>query len=565
MLVELVIENYAVIEQLRVRFHAGLNLLTGETGSGKSIVVDALGLLLGGRASADSVRTGAERARISGIFEAPRSRALAEVLEQAGIECEDGELLVEREVYANGKSRAFLSSRPVTAALLKEVAPHLADIHGQHDQQRLFAEDAQRELLDEYAGDAEALSEIAEVYGQWRAAGAELEALEKAEQERLRLADLWSFQRREIEAASLTAGEDQAMEQERRVLQNVARLEEAATTAYAALYDSPESAFAAVRTAIRRLEEICRIDASLAEALETLKPAEIAIDEASHTLRDYLSRLEADPNRLEEIETRLALIEKLKRKYGRSVEEIIAYLDEVKANLDAAESADQKRDELRATRERLAAQYQKLAEALSNRRREAARKLARKVESELATLAMEGSVFRIEIQSAPWSAQGADAVSFLVSPNAGEEPRAIEKVASGGEISRIALALKTIIAAAVRTSREKRRASVARTLVFDEVDAGIGGRAAETVGRRLKQLAASDQVLCVTHLAQMASFADHHFRVEKHEADGRTTASIEELDDASRVREIGRMLSGERLTNEALRHAEQLIKLGAAG
>jgi DNA repair protein RecN (Recombination protein N) len=564
MLVELVIENYAVIEQLRVRFHSGLNLLTGETGSGKSIVVDALGLLLGGRASAESVRTGAERARISGMFEAPQHRAFRELLDQAGLECEDGELLVEREVFANGKSRAFLASRPVTAALLKEIAPHLADIHGQHDQQRLFAEDAQRELLDDYAGHAEALAGIAEVYGQWRACGAELEALEKAEQERLRLADLWSFQRREIEAASLTAGEDQAIEQERRVLQNVARLEEAATTAYSALYDSSESAFATVRTAIRRLEEICRIDPTLAEALETLKPAEIAIDEASHTLRDYLSRLEADPGRLEEIEARLAMIEKLKRKYGRSVEEILAYLEEVRASLGAAESADQRREELRATRERLAAEYQKLAGRLSAQRREAARKLARNVEIELATLAMDGCVFRVEINSAPWSAYGADTVNFLVSPNAGEEPRAIEKVASGGEISRIALALKTTIAAAVRASRRIRSAAATRTLVFDEVDAGIGGRAAETVGRRLKQLAASDQVLCVTHLPQMASFADHHFRVEKRESEGRTTASIEELDATARIREIGRMLSGEKLTQEALRHAEQLIKLGSA-
>lgn len=562
MLVELVIEHYAVIEQLRVRFHPGLNLLTGETGSGKSIVVDALGLLLGGRASAESVRTGAERARISGIFEAPQSRALRELLEAAGLECEDGEILVEREVLANGKSRAFLGSRPVTAALLKDVAPYLADIHGQHDQQRLFSDDAQRELLDEYAGHADTLAEIAEVFSRWRACGAELEALEKAEQERLRLADLWSFQRREIEAASLVAGQVQALEQERLVLQNVVRLQEAATTAYSALYDSPESAFAAVRSAIRRLDEICRIDASLTETLETLKPAEIVIDEASHTIRDYLSRLEADPSRLEEVEARLAMIEKLKRKYGRGVEEILAYLEEVRANLDAAESADQRREELRAARERFAGEYQRLAERVSSQRREAARELARKVESELATLAMEGSVFRIELKSAAWSAHGADTVSFLVSPNAGEEPRAIEKVASGGEISRIALALKTTIATAVHTRREKRRAATTRTLVFDEVDAGIGGRAAETVGRRLKQLASSDQVLCVTHLPQMASFADHHFRVEKREADGRTTASIEELDAEARVREIGRMLSGEKLTPEALRHAEQLIKLG---
>lgn len=255
MLLELVVENYAVVDRIRVRFHPGLNLLTGETGSGKSIVVDALGLLFGGRASAEMVRSGEARARVAGIFDVrdhPRVRAL---LEPAGFQAEDGELLIEREILAGGKSRAFLGSRPVAAGLLRELAPWLGDIHGQHDQQSLFVPDAQREMLDSFAGNAEALCRAAAVYREWRAAGAELEELERSEQEKLRLLDLWNFQRKEIESAAPEPGEDAALDAERRVLQNLGRIQENAGTAYASLYDSPESATVQVRTAFKRLEE----------------------------------------------------------------------------------------------------------------------------------------------------------------------------------------------------------------------------------------------------------------------------------------------------------------------
>jgi DNA repair protein RecN (Recombination protein N) len=555
MLLELVVENYAVVERLRVHFHAGLNLLTGETGSGKSIVVDALGLLLGGRASAEMIRTGENRARVAGIFEVRDQPAVRRLLEPAGLEVEDGELLIEREILAGGKSRAFVGSRPVAVALLKDLAPLLGDIHGQHDQQLLFSNEAQREMLDGFAGNRELLETVARIYHEWRAAAAELEELERNEQEKLRLLDLWSFQRKEIESAALVPDEDTQLENERRVLQNVQKLQESAGTAYDAVYESPESAVALARIAAKRVEELYRIDASLDGLREHLKSAELSLQEAAYLLRDYLSGLEANPGRLEEVENRLETIARLKRKYGHSIAEILTFLEEVQAQMAGVESAGERMEALRKDGKRLAAEFEKLARTLTEARKAAAGKLEKRVEAELAQLAMERTVFRVARAEAPWSASGADRVEFLMSPNVGEEPRALEKVASGGEISRIALALKTCLAGP--------KTSVVRTLVFDEVDTGVGGSAAEGVGRRLKKLAAASQVLCVTHLPQIASFADHHYRVEKQESRGRTVAAIEELDASARTREVGRMLSGQTLTPEALKNAAQLIKMSA--
>jgi DNA repair protein RecN (Recombination protein N) len=557
MLVELVVENYAVIERARVRFHPGLNLLTGETGSGKSLVVDALALLLGARASPDMIRTGAPRARVAGIFELPADPELERILREAGIEAEDGELLLEREILPEGKSRAFAASRPVTAALLRQLAPFLADIHGQHEQQRLFQPEAQLELLDAFAGLGDAVKRLGELYRRWRSAVAELEQWEKSEQERLRMADLWSFQLREIEAAAPKPGEDETLEQERRVLQNVARLQENAGAAFEALYEAPESALARTRQALRRLEELARIDRSLEAARDELRQAEIAIEEAAYALRDYLSRLEANPARLEEVENRLAVLDRLKRKYGSTIEEVLTYRDQLRRQLETLENAGERKAALLRERDQLGAACESLAAEISAQRQAAARKLARRVESELSSLAMPGAIFRIQIRTGGWTERGKDIVEFLVSANPGEEPRPLDKVASGGELSRIALALRT----AMGKPASAGSAGPARTLVFDEVDAGIGGRVAETVGRRLKQLATQYQVLCVTHLPQIASFADHHFFVEKKESGGRVTASVRELDPSERTREIGRMLSGEKVTPEALRHAEQMLKL----
>ena len=558
MLVELVVENYAVVERVRVRFHRGLNLLTGETGSGKSLVVDSLGLLFGGRASGDLVRSGAERARVSAIFEAPGTPEFRRLLDDNGIEIEDGELLVERELQASGKSRAFLGSRPVTVSLLRDLAPHLGDLHGQHDQQELFSGEGQRAMLDAFAGAEEQREKVTGLFAQWQGIQREMEELDRGEQEKLRMADLWGFQKREMEEANLKPGEAAELEAQRLVLQNVAKLEEHARAAYDLLYESENAAATTVRQARRRVEELCRIDPSLEETSELLKPAEVAIDDAGRALQHYLGTLEADPARLDRVEGRLAVLDKLKRKYGGSVEEMIAYLEEVRGKLAAVETAGERRMRLEQERSEAAAAYEREAAKLSQERRKAAGQLERGVEGELAALAMEGTTFRVELGAGEWSASGTDRVRFLVSPNRGEEARMLERVASGGELARLALALKTQIIA-----RGGRSPGVARTLVFDEVDAGVGGRTAESVGRRLKKLAERYQVLCVTHLPQIAGFADHHFVVEKQEERGRVRATVEELTAEGRRREIGRMLSGEKMTAEALKHAEQLIKLAS--
>lgn len=557
MLVELTVENYAVVERVRVSFHLGLNLLTGETGSGKSIVVDALALLFGGRASADMVRSGEERARISGIFQAPRSAEAVHLLESGGIETEDGELLIEREVFANGKSRAFAGGRATTAALLRELAPHLGDIHGQNEQQQLFLPSVQLAMLDLYGSTSDLSAAVRGIFRRWKDTARELADLEKSEQERLRLADLWSFQRREIEGSVLAPGEDAALDNERRVLKNVARLQEAAAAAYEALYDHAESAYAQLRTAQRRVEELSRIDESLRGVAEVLAPAGIGIEEAAGTLRDYLDRLEADPKRLDAVESRLDAIDKLKRKYGATVDEILVFLEDVRRRMGEMESSQERRTLLERERSAAETEYREAAGRLTAARAAAARRLEQKLKSELASLALGNSEFRVSLQDAEWAESGADRVEFQVSANVGEEPRALDKVASGGELSRIALALKTCIGNADAAHGEP------RTLVFDEVDAGIGGSVAEAVGRRLKKISAANQVLCVTHLPQVASFAGHHYVVEKRLVKGRTVAEVEEVTGEARTREIGRMLSGQQVTPEALKHAEQMIRSGA--
>src|ERR1700733_2933376 len=551
MLQELVVEDYAVVDRLRVRFHAGLNLLTGETGSGKSIVVDALGLLLGGRASMDMIRSGKERARVSGVFEI--GATAGKVLERAGFDAADMELLLDREIQATGKSRVYINHRPASVTLLKELAPHLGDIHGQHDQQLLFESAAQLGMLDSFAQVAVDRAKVRDLYTEWKRVTNEIAELENADQEKLRMLDLWQFQRSEIEGAGLRSGEDIELEAERRVQQNAGRLLETAGAAFDALYESPESALTVVKSVARKLDELAKIDGQMGAMRQSLEPALIAIQDVSYSLRDYLGQVEANPARLEEIETRLAALDKLKRKYGGSVDAILLFLEDVARKIGEVETAGDRIEHLQREQKKLAAEYEKAAADLTAKRKAAALQLAARVEDELKPLAMERAVFRIQLEPAAWSDTGADGVQFLVSPNAGEEPKPLERVASGGELSRIALALKTCLVGPKPDTDTARR-----TLVFDEIDSGIGGRAAEGVARRLKALAAENQVLCVTHLAQIACFADHHYRVGKFERAGRTVAEIEELDAAASTEEIGRMLSGQTLTPEALRHAAEL-------
>jgi DNA repair protein RecN (Recombination protein N) len=424
----------------------------------------------------------------------------------------------------------------------------------------LFDPAAQLSMLDSFAGTRDCRLQVRELYQAWRRVSNQIAELEGADQEKLRLLDLWQFQRREIESAELRSGEDTELDAERRVQQNAGRLLETAGAAYESLYEAPESVSAGVRSVAKKLDELGRIDACMLPVRQALGPALLAIEDVSYSLRDYLARVEANPDRLEEIETRLASIEKLKRKYGGSVDEILVFLGDVARKIDEVETAGERLELLKRELETAAKAYEQASGQLTAQRKKAAGELAKRVEAELKPLAMERTVFRIDIESANWSETGADRVHFLVSPNAGEAPKPMEKIASGGELSRIALALKTCLVGS-RSGGDK--ASV-RTLVFDEIDTGIGGRAAEGVARRLKTLAAENQVLCVTHLAQIACFADHHYRVGKFEREGRTVAEIEELDSTGSTEEIGRMLSGQKLTPEAMRNAAELIRAARA-
>ncbi len=553
---ELMVENYAVVEQARIRFHGGLNVLTGETGSGKSIVVDSLGLLLGARASAEMVRSGQTRARVSGIFSLERGQELQAMMDEAGIDFgSEEELIVEREVSANGKSRAFVGNRTVTTAFLKQLAPLLGDIHGQNEQQLLFTSQAQRHMLDAYARVEGLREKVAGAFATWRDLGVKLEELGRNEQEKLRLLDLWTFQSKEIEAVAPKVGEDDELLADRRILQNTTRLQESASAVYGALYDSPESATKQLRTATKRLDELVKIDPAMAETANALKQTALQVDEAAYQLRDYLGKLESDPAKLEDVESRLAALDKLKRKYGSTLAEILAFRDDVARRIDEVENANEHRQALEQQRAQAAKEYEKLAADLSKKRTAAAEALSKQVESELKGLMMGGTQFNISVKQSAWGVNGWDEISFLVSPNRGEELKALEKIASGGELSRIALALKT----AAGDSGKRHGLS---TLVFDEVDAGVGGAAAAAVGKRLKILSRSNQVICVTHLAQIAGFGDHHYSVAKRERKGRVTTEIEELTGENRSREIGRMLSGETITSEALKQAEQLIQAG---
>ena len=555
MLLELRVENYAVIDSLAVEFAPGLNLLTGETGAGKSILIDALSLLLGDKASTDMIRHGAEKAVVSGVFEADEKR-LRRLLEENGIEPEGNHVIVKREVAAGGKGRVFVNNQPATVALLRALAPALASIHAQNETILAFDEAARLGLLDTYAGHD--LSELAGKHAAWGEVRERLAQLDRDEQDRLRMADLWSFQRKEIEAAKLHPGEDQKLETERRVLANSEKLFGAATAAYQVLYEDDASALTQLSAARKQLEELARFDEKFLEALASLESAKAAIEDVSATARDYADGIDASPERLAEVEDRLALIDRLKRKYGSSVDEVIAYGEEAARKLNELENREDLVRDLKKQLTAAVAAYLAAAQTVSKGRYSAARELQKLVEAEINQLAMKAQ-FRIEVsgsdEPANWSSTGFDGVAYMISPNPGEPLKPVEQIASGGELSRVMLALKATI-----ESGKKSKGGTQRTLVFDEIDIGIGGRAAEAVGKKLKSLARANQVLCITHLPQIASFADHHYLIEKRETAGRTKTLVRALTPAEQTEEIARMLSGEKLTETSRQHAEQLLK-----
>jgi DNA repair protein RecN (Recombination protein N) len=554
-LLELRVENYAVIDSLAVEFAPGLNLLTGETGAGKSILIDALSLLLGDKASTDMIRHGAEKAVVSGVFEADEKR-LRRLLEENGIEPDGNQVIVKREIATGGKGRVFVNNQPATVALLRALAPALASIHAQNETILAFDEAARLGLLDTYAGHD--LSELAGKHAAWTEVRERLAQLDRDEQDRLRMADLWSFQKKEIEAAKLHPGEDQKLETEKRVLANSEKLFGAATAAYQILYEDDASALTQISAARKQLEELARFDEKFLEALASLESAKAAIEDVSATARDYADGIDASPERLAEVEDRLALLDRLKRKYGKTVDEVIAYGEEVARKLNELENREDVVRDLKKQLTAAAATYLAAAQVVSKRRYSAARELQKLVEAEINQLAMKAQ-FRIEVsgsdEPANWSATGFDGVAYMISPNPGEPLKPVEQIASGGELSRVMLALKATIEVG-----KKSKGGTQRTLVFDEIDTGIGGRAAEAVGKKLKSLSRTNQVLCITHLPQIASFADHHYLIEKRETAGRTKTLVRALTSAEQTEEIARMLSGEKLTETSRQHAEQLLK-----
>jgi DNA repair protein RecN (Recombination protein N) len=565
-LVELRLENYAVIDNVAVAFASGLNLLTGETGAGKSILIDALTLLLGDKASTDVIRSGADRAVISAVFEIESSAAktIARILEENGLDSESDSVILRREIAQGGKGRVFVNNRPATVAVLKLLGPYLATVHAQNETLAAFDGPARLALLDAFAGSQVAC--VQEAFHKWKEIRGRIEELERDEQDRLRLLDLWTYQKREIEDAKLQAGEDERLENEKRVLANAEKIYNAAMNAFDLLYEGDSSTAASLRSARKQVEELSRYETKFHDALAALESALISVEDVGATLRDYAGGIHASPEHLAEVEDRLAALDRLKRKYGTTLDEVIAFGTDAARKLSELENKDEVLRKLRADLAGAAQEYLTAARALSKKRYEAARKLEKLVEAAVNDLAMKSS-FHIEVtgsdEEGNWSTCGFDQVAYLISTNPGEPMRRLEHIASGGELSRVMLALKASVEASVGAGGKKKGSGVPRTLVFDEIDTGIGGRAAEAVGKKLKELAQTSQVLCVTHLPQIATFADHHYRIEKKESGGRTKTSVRNITGDERTEEVARMLSGAKVTESSLKHAEQMIKANA--
>ncbi|HEY8997334.1 MAG TPA: DNA repair protein RecN [Edaphobacter sp.] len=559
MLLELRAENYAVIDRSVAVFGPGLNLMTGETGAGKSILIDALQMLLGGKASSDVVRHGEEKAILACVFElTPGAEA---VLEANGIDSDEDHVLLRREINANGKGRVFINNQPATVAVLRQLAPELALVHSQGETLGSFDQAQQRILLDRFGEIS--TERVAATYSAWRATLNKLAELEADEQDRLRMADLWRFQSQEIQQAALSAeDEDTLLEAEKRVLANSERLYGAAMSANELLYESENAAESTLGAALKHLDELARYNNDFVAPAQQLATAKAIVEDVAAGVREFADNINAAPGRLEELEDRLAALDRLKRKYGQTLAEVMAFGEEASRKLAEIENRDALSLQLRSVLEKDAAAYKTAASALTSSRRDAAKRLEKLAVAQINDLAMNT---RFEVRVIPeegntsWTAHGWDQVEYRIATNAGEPLKPLDEIASGGEMSRVMLALKVTVEEG--TGDKKRKTPLPRTLVFDEIDIGIGGRAAEAVGRKLKMLSTGQQVLCITHLPQIAAFADHHFLIAKTEKKGRTQTEIRRMDDAERTREIARMLSGENLTETGLKHAENLLAM----
>jgi DNA repair protein RecN (Recombination protein N) len=550
MLVELAVEQIAIIERLNLRFEPGLNVLTGETGAGKSILIDALSLALGERAEAEMLRAGAERAQVTAVFDVSASPRLLARMQELGVVPEEGLLYLTRELFAGGRSQARINGRPVPVATLKAVGDLLVDLHGQHQHQSLFHTSEQMRFLDEWCGE-EVLrlkAELGECVREVRTLQRELSTLQADARERAHLLDLYTFQKQEIEQAHLTPGEEEELLAEERRLAHAEKLFASAETAYELLTAGEPAAVDLLAQAVRTLEEILPIDADLQPLVENLQNALYAVQDAAADLRAYRDRVEFNPDRLNEVQDRLHLIRTLKRKYGDTVEAVLDYLREVTEKMERLQGGEERAEELMTALRQAEQKAQNLAQELSRLRREGARRFEQAVAQELGELAMPRARFEVKLTPKPLESDGVDAVEFLIAPNAGEPPRPLSKIASGGELSRVMLAIKSVLAGVEDVP----------TLVFDEIDIGIGGRTAGVVGQKLQSLSQQRQILCITHLPQIASRARAHLLIEKREAEGRTVTAVTPVEGEARVREIARMLGD--TGDSALRHAREMLE-----
>ena len=562
MLVQLNISNFAIISHLEITFKPGLNILSGETGAGKSIIINAVNLILGGRASADLIRSGSNEARVEALFSLPKHPFLSKLLSDLGLPFQ-GELLIRRTLSREGRNKIRINDSMVTLQALSKIGATLISISGQHEHQLLLRPDNHLYLLDDFGGLTPERLELNESFRQYQSLKEELRRLEKGIREDEERQELTRFQMKEIETARIKEGEDALLEEERKRLRYAEELMESVAESYQLLYEKGDSVLSDISHCIKRMEKGAEVDRRLIGIKDALEKAKVELEETALELRDLQKTITADPSRLEEVEERLQLLNRLKRKYGPSLEDVQRFRDKVSLMVD---NLDQKKAVLGRTLGTLKDKEEDIVERatlLSKKRKRVAEALEKSVKSELGLLDMGGTRFEVRFYTqgsvgeedqeramAEISADGHDRAEFMLSPNVGEELRPLSRIASGGELSRIMLAMKTILA---------RTASV-ETLVFDEVDSGIGGATAEVVGEKLQSLAAYHQILCITHLPQIASKGRTHFLVEKRVKDKRTQTIISELDAGARVKEIARLLGGKVVSPEALAHAKEIMR-----
>lgn len=552
MLQTLRIRNYALIDNLEIEFSPGLNVLTGETGAGKSIVVGALNLVLGARASAAAVRTGAKRAEVEAVFLTNKANArLQRLLDEHSIETDDGDLILSRVVSAEGRSKAYAGGRLVPLAVLAVIGDELVDLHGQHDHQSLLKSDRQLALLDAFAELEKSRTDIARQVRRLRDVETQIGALESAGREEVRRIEFLKYEADEIDQAELREGEEEELLERRTFLANAERIVGAASQARAYLIDSDDGASAADRlaTALSALEDLTGVNETLAEIASRLEACASEIDTLAQDLLPFTEAEEFDPKELDTLNGRLDALRALKRKYGDSIGEVLAYRKQIGEEIDALDNREHLLDDLHRERRKLEDECQRAAQALSKKRAKAAKRLNDRITESLQNLGMKGAAFECELHPVALNLNGVDQVEFKLAANPGEPLKPLKQVASGGEISRIMLALKSVFA----------DADDVPTLIFDEIDAGIGGVVATKVAERLRDLATSRQTLCITHLAQIAAAGQTHYHVSKRTRNGKTTTCIDAVDARARIEEVARLLDGS-VTDLSIDHAEDLLR-----